>query len=128
MKGTDEKKVDVAPDSLGGGFGDFTAGMSAATTDVADGSGNDAPDASAGAGSAATTDAKVTKLKKPSKGALADSLPFPRETLESHGISNKMIRDNNVSVMLIVAPGTPVERQVPLASIARAIKAKCMAG
>lgn len=48
----------------------------------------------------------------------------PKELLDDIARSDKMIRDNNIKVLLIIGPNTPTERQIPLPSVARAIKAK----
>lgn len=50
----------------------------------------------------------------------------PKELLDDLERADKMIRDNNIRVLLIIGPNTPTERQIPLPSVARAIKARFM--
>lgn len=54
----------------------------------------------------------------------ASGFEVPKELLEDIERSDKMIRDNNIKVLLIIGPNTPTERQISLPSVARAIKAK----
>lgn len=49
---------------------------------------------------------------------------IPKELLDDLERSDKMIRDNNIRVVLIIGPNTPTEKQIALPSVARAIKAK----
>lgn len=65
--------------------------------------------------------AKAVAKPAPAK---TSGFEVPRELLDDIERSDKMIRDNNIKVLLIIGPNTPTERQVPLPSVARAIKAK----
>ena len=56
--------------------------------------------------------------------AKTSGFEVPKELLDDIERSDKMIRDNNIKVLLIIGPNTPTERQIPLPSVARAIKAK----
>lgn len=59
-----------------------------------------------------------------SSPAKTSGFEVPKELLDDIARSDKMIRDNNIKVLLIIGPNTPTERQIPLPSVARAIKAK----
>lgn len=65
--------------------------------------------------------AKAVAKPAPAK---TSGFEVPKELLDDIERSDKMIRDNNIKVLLIIGPNTPTERQVPLPSVARAIKAK----
>lgn len=53
-----------------------------------------------------------------------ESFPnVPKELLSDPERSDKMIRDHNIEVRLVIGPNTPTERVVQLKSVARAIKA-----
>ena len=67
--------------------------------------------------------ASVNAVAKPSL-ATTSGFEVPKELLDDIERSDKMIRDNNIKVLLIIGPNTPTERQIPLPSVARAIKAK----
>ena len=67
--------------------------------------------------------ASVKAVAKPSP-AKTSGFEVPKELLDDIARSDKMIRDNNIKVLLIIGPNTPTERQIPLPSVARAIKAK----
>lgn len=67
--------------------------------------------------------ASMKAVAKPSP-AKTSSFEVPKELLDDIERSDKMIRDNNIKVLLIIGPNTPTERQIPLPSVARAIKAK----
>lgn len=67
--------------------------------------------------------ASVKAVAKPSP-AKTYGFEVPKELLDDIERSDKMIRDNNIKVLLIIGPNTPTERQIPLPSVARAIKAK----
>ena len=67
--------------------------------------------------------ASVKAVAKPSP-AKTSGFEVPKELLDDIERSDKMIRDNNIKVLLIIGPNTPTERQIPLPSVARAIKAK----
>ena len=67
--------------------------------------------------------ASVKAVAKPSP-AKTSVFEVPKELLDDIERSDKMIRDNNIKVLLIIGPNTPTERQIPLPSVARAIKAK----
>lgn len=67
--------------------------------------------------------APVKAVAKPSP-AKTSGFEVPKELLDDIERSDKMIRDNNIKVLLIIGPNTPTERQIPLPSVARAIKAK----
>ena len=67
--------------------------------------------------------ASVKAVAKPSL-AKTSGFEVPKELLDDIERSDKMIRDNNIKVLLIIGPNTPTERQIPLPSVARAIKAK----
>ena len=67
--------------------------------------------------------ASVKAVAKPSS-AKTSGFEVPKELLDDIARSDKMIRDNNIKVLLIIGPNTPTERQIPLPSVARAIKAK----
>lgn len=55
----------------------------------------------------------------------ATNIEFPKELLLSdQERMDKMIRDSNIKVLLIVGPNTPTEKQIPLPTVARAIKAR----
>lgn len=55
---------------------------------------------------------------------VVESFPnVPKELLADPERINKMIRDHNVEVRLVIGPNTPTERVVQLKSVARAIKA-----
>ena len=71
----------------------------------------------------AVRQASVKAVAKPSP-AKTSSFEVPKELLDDIARSDKMIRDNNIKVLLIIGPNTPTERQIPLPSVARAIKAK----
>ena len=65
--------------------------------------------------------AKAVAKASPAK---TSGFEVPKELLDDIERSDKMIRDNNIKVLLIIGPNTPTERQIPLPSVARAIKAK----
>ena len=65
--------------------------------------------------------AKAVAKPSPTK---TSGFEVPKELLDDIERSDKMIRDNNIKVLLIIGPNTPTERQIPLPSVARAIKAK----
>ena len=65
--------------------------------------------------------AKAVTKPAPAK---TSGFEVPKELLDDIERSDKMIRDNNIKVLLIIGPNTPTERQIPLPSVARAIKAK----
>ena len=65
--------------------------------------------------------AKAVAKPAPAK---TSGFEVPKELLDDIERSDKMIRDNNIKVLLIIGPNTPTERQIPLPSVARAIKAK----
>ena len=67
--------------------------------------------------------ASVKAVAKPYP-AKTSGFEVPKELLDDIERSDKMIRDNNIKVLLIIGPNTPTERQIPLPSVARAIKAK----
>ena len=67
--------------------------------------------------------ASVKAVAKPSP-AKTSGFEVSKELLDDIARSDKMIRDNNIKVLLIIGPNTPTERQIPLPSVARAIKAK----
>lgn len=67
--------------------------------------------------------APAKAITKPAP-AKTSGFEIPKELLGDIGRSDKMIRDNNIKVLLIIGPNTPTERQIPLPSVARAIKAK----
>ena len=67
--------------------------------------------------------ASVKAVAKPSP-AKTSGFEVPKELLDDIERSDKMIRDNNIKVLLIIGPNTPTERRIPLPSVARAIKAK----
>ena len=67
--------------------------------------------------------APAKAVAKPSS-AKTSGFEVPKELLDDIARSDKMIRDNNIKVLLIIGPNTPTERQIPLPSVARAIKAK----
>lgn len=67
--------------------------------------------------------APAKTVAKPSP-AKTSGFEVPKELLDDIERSDKMIRDNNIKVLLIIGPNTPTERQIPLPSVARAIKAK----
>ena len=67
--------------------------------------------------------ASVKAVAEPSP-AKTSGFEVPKELLDDISRSDKMIRDNNIKVLLIIGPNTPTERQIPLPSVARAIKAK----
>ena len=67
--------------------------------------------------------APAKAVAKPSP-AKPSGFEVPKELLDDIERSDKMIRDNNIKVLLIIGPNTPTERQIPLPSVARAIKAK----
>lgn len=67
--------------------------------------------------------ASVKAVAKPSP-AKTSGFEVPKELLDDIERSDKMIRDNNIKVLLIIGPNTPTERQISLPSVARAIKAK----
>ena len=67
--------------------------------------------------------APAKAVAKPSQ-AKTSGFEVPKELLDDIARSDKMIRDNNIKVLLIIGPNTPTERQIPLPSVARAIKAK----
>lgn len=67
--------------------------------------------------------APVKAVAKPAQ-AKTSCFEVPKELLDDIARSDKMIRDNNIKVLLIIGPNTPTERQIPLPSVARAIKAK----
>ena len=48
---------------------------------------------------------------------------IPKELLSSFENADKMIRDHNIEVRLIIGPNTPTEKTIQLKSVARAIKA-----
>lgn len=54
----------------------------------------------------------------------ATGIEFPKELLSDQERTDKMIRDSNIKVLLIVGPNTPTEKQIPLPTVARAIKAR----
>ena len=54
----------------------------------------------------------------------ATGIEFPKELLSDQERMDKMIRDSNIKVLLIVGPNTPTEKQIPLPTVARAIKAR----
>lgn len=58
------------------------------------------------------------------KTEAATGIEFPKELLSDQERMDKMIRNSNISVMLIVGPNTPTEKQIPLPTVARAIKAR----
>ena len=66
--------------------------------------------------------APAKAVAKPSS-AKTSGFEVPKELLDDIARSDKMIRDNNIKVLLIIGPNTPTERQIPLPSVARAIKA-----
>ena len=51
-------------------------------------------------------------------------IEFPKELLSDQERMDKMIRDSNIKVLLIVGPNTPTEKQIPLPTVARAMKAR----
>ena len=67
-----------------------------------------------------------TKAKMPTEKPVDSkgSYEVPKELLLDLERSDKMIRDNNIKVVLFISPGTPTEKQISLPSVARAIKAK----
>ena len=65
--------------------------------------------------------AKAVAKPAPAK---TSGFEVPKELLDDIERSDKMIRDNNIKVLLIIGPNTPTERQIPLPSVARSIKAK----
>ena len=67
--------------------------------------------------------APAKAVAKPSS-AKTSGFEVPKELLDDIARSDKMIRDNNIKVLLIIGPTTPTELQIPLPSVARAIKAK----
>lgn len=67
--------------------------------------------------------APAKTVAKPSP-AKTSGFEVPKELLDDIERSDKMIRDNNIKVLLIIGPNTPTERRIPLPSVARAIKAK----
>lgn len=67
--------------------------------------------------------ASVKAVAKPAP-VKTSGFEVPKELLDDIERSDKMIRDNNIKVLLIIGPNTPTERQIPLPSVARAIKAK----
>lgn len=67
--------------------------------------------------------APAKAVTKPSQ-AKTSGFEVPKELLDDIERSDKMIRDNNIKVLLIIGSNTPTERQIPLPSVARAIKAK----
>ena len=67
--------------------------------------------------------APAKTVAKPSP-AKTSGFEVPKELFDDIARSDKMIRDNNIKVLLIIGPNTPTERQIPLPSVARAIKAK----
>ena len=67
--------------------------------------------------------APAKAVAKPSS-ATTSGFEVPQELLDGIARADKMIRDNNIKVLLIIGPNTPTERQIPLPSVARAIKAK----
>lgn len=69
---------------------------------------------------------RLAPVKAVAKTSPAKTSGFevPKELLDDIARSDKMIRDNNIKVLLIIGPNTPTERQIPLPSVARAIKAK----
>lgn len=54
----------------------------------------------------------------------AVGIDFPKELLSDQERLDKMIRNSNIKVLLIVGPNTPTEKQIPLPTVARAIKAR----
>ena len=58
------------------------------------------------------------------KTEAATGIEFPKELLSDQERVDKMIRDSNIKVLLIVGPNTPTEKQIPLPTVARAIKAR----
>ena len=67
--------------------------------------------------------APAKAVAKPSP-AKTSGFEVPKELLDDIARSDKMVRDNSIKVLLIIGPNTPTERQIPLPSVARAIKAK----
>ena len=64
------------------------------------------------------------KADEPEVKTEAAVIDFPKELLSDQGRMDKMIRDSNIKVLLIVGPNTPTEKQIPLPTVARAIKAR----
>ena len=58
------------------------------------------------------------------KMEVATGIEFPKELLSDQERVDKMIRDSNIKVLLIVGPNTPTEKRIPLPTVARAIKAR----
>ena len=69
--------------------------------------------------------ASSTKAPAKSQEEKAETgIEFPKELLSDQERVDKMIRDSNIKVLLIVGPNTPTEKQIPLPTVARAIKAR----
>lgn len=64
------------------------------------------------------------KMDEPEVKTEVAGIDFPKELLSDQERVDKMIRDSNIKVLLIVGPNTPTEKQIPLPTVARAIKAR----